>query len=279
MKTVIGSAIKVLRLTTGLQPAVRKTESGPSMIRLINVTKSFDSQVVLNKLSMDILTGKITSIIGPSGEGKSVLLKHMIGLLKPDSGEVVADGDVISSMRGSNLNRAREKFGMLFQNAALFDSMTVFENVAFPLEEKTRLSASEIRDRVHEALAHVGLKGIDKKYPDMLSGGMKKRVGLARALLLNPKIILFDEPTTGLDPIICRAIHQLIRDTHKRFGYTAVIVSHEIPEIFEISDQVAMLYRGQIIEQGKARDIQRSSHPVVRQFINGSLDGPIRLVT
>ena len=279
MKTVIGSAIKVLRLTTGLQPAVRKTESGPSMIRLINVTKSFDSQVVLNKLSMDILTGKITSIIGPSGEGKSVLLKHMIGLLKPDSGEVVADGDVISSMRGSNLNRAREKFGMLFQNAALFDSMTVFENVAFPLEEKTRLSPAEIRDRVHEALAHVGLKGIDKKYPDMLSGGMKKRVGLARALLLNPKIILFDEPTTGLDPIICRAIHQLIRDTHRRFGYTAVIVSHEIPEIFEISDQVAMLYRGQIIEQGKARDIQRSSHPVVRQFINGSLDGPIRLVT
>ena len=279
MKTVIGSAIKVLRLTTGLQPAVRKTESGPSMIRLINVTKSFDSQVVLNKLSMDILTGKITSIIGPSGEGKSVLLKHMIGLLKPDSGEVVADGEVISSMRGSNLNRAREKFGMLFQNAALFDSMTVFENVAFPLEEKTRLSPAEIRDRVHEALAHVGLKGIDNKYPDMLSGGMKKRVGLARALLLNPKIILFDEPTTGLDPIICRAIHQLIRDTHRRFGYTAVIVSHEIPEIFEISDQVAMLYRGQIIEQGKARDIQRSSHPVVRQFINGSLDGPIRLVT
>lgn len=279
MKTVIGSAINVLRLTTGLQTAVRKMETGPSMIRLLNVTKSFDSQVVLNNLSMEIPTGKITSIIGPSGEGKSVLLKHMIGLLKPDSGEVVADGEVISSMRGSSLNQAREKFGMLFQNAALFDSMTVFENVAFPLEEKTRLTPAEIRDRVHEALAHVGLKGIDKKYPDMLSGGMKKRVGLARALLLNPKIILFDEPTTGLDPIICRAIHQLIKDTHRRFGYTAVIVSHEIPEIFEISDQVAMLYRGQIIEQGKARDIQHSSHPVVRQFISGSLDGPIRLVT
>jgi phospholipid/cholesterol/gamma-HCH transport system ATP-binding protein len=262
VKTVIGSAINVLRLTTGLRPAVRKTDTGPAMIRLLNVTKSFDSQVVLNDLSMDIPAGKITSIIGPSGEGKSVLLKHMIGLLKPDSGEVVADGDVISSMRGSSLNQAREKFGMLFQNAALFDSMTVFENVAFPLEEKTRLSPAEIRDKVHEALAHVGLKGIDKKYPDMLSGGMKKRVGLARALLLNPKIILFDEPTTGLDPIICRAIHQLIKDTHRRFGYTAVIVSHEIPEIFEISDQVAMLYRGQIIEQGKPRDIQHSSHPV-----------------
>ena len=279
MKTVIGSAINVLRLTTGLQPAVRKTDTGPAMIRLLKVTKSFDSQVVLNDLSMDIPTGKITSILGPSGEGKSVLLKHMIGLLKPDSGEVVADGDVISSMRGSSLNQAREKFGMLFQNAALFDSMTVFENVAFPLQEKTRLSPAEIRERVHEALAHVGLKGIDNKYPDMLSGGMKKRVGLARALLLNPKIILFDEPTTGLDPIICRAIHQLIKDTHRRFGYTAVIVSHEIPEIFEISDQVAMLYRGQIIEQGNPRDIQHSSNPVVRQFISGSLDGPIRLVT
>ena len=156
---------------------------------------------------------------------------------------------------------------------------TVFENVAFPLQEKTRLSSAEIQDRVHEALAHVGLKGVDKKYPDMLSGGMKKRVGLARALLLNPKIILFDEPTTGLDPIICRAIHQLIKETHRKFGYTAVIVSHEIPEIFEISDEVAILYRGRIIEKGKPRDIQLSSNPVVRQFISGSLDGPIRLIS
>ena len=279
MKTVIGSAIKVLRKTTGLQPEPPKTQAFPSMLSLQNVTKAFDGQVVLNDLNLEISTGKITSVIGPSGEGKSVLLKHMIGLLKPDSGEVIADGEVISKMRGSNLNRIREKFGMLFQNAALFDSMTVFENVAFPLQEKTRLSPAEIQDRVHEALAHVGLKGVDKKYPDMLSGGMKKRVGLARALLLNPKIILFDEPTTGLDPIICRAIHQLIKETHRKFGYTAVIVSHEIPEIFEISDEVAILYRGRIIEKGKPRDIQLSSNPVVRQFISGSLDGPIRLIS
>jgi len=279
LKTVIGSAIKVLRKTTGLQPEPPKTQAFPSMLSLQNVTKAFDGQVVLNDLNLEISTGKITSVIGPSGEGKSVLLKHMIGLLKPDSGEVIADGEVISKMRGSNLNRIREKFGMLFQNAALFDSMTVFENVAFPLQEKTRLSPAEIQDRVHEALAHVGLKGVDKKYPDMLSGGMKKRVGLARALLLNPKIILFDEPTTGLDPIICRAIHQLIKETHRKFGYTAVIVSHEIPEIFEISDEVAILYRGQIIEKGKPRDIQLSSNPVVRQFISGSLDGPIRLIS
>lgn len=279
MKTVMGTAINVLRKTTGFKPEKRATQTGPSMIKLENVTKAFDGQVVLNKLNLDITTGKITSIIGPSGEGKSVLLKHMIGLLRPNSGVVVVDGEVISAMRGSVLNQAREKFGMLFQNAALFDSMTVFENVAFPLEEKTRLTKEEIRDRVREALAHVGLKGVDKKYPDMLSGGMKKRVGLARALLLNPKIILFDEPTTGLDPIICRAIHQLIKDTHRRFGYTAVIVSHEIPEIFDISDHVAMLYKGQILEKGTPKDIQHSTHPVVRQFISGSLEGPIRLVT
>lgn len=275
----MGTAINVLRKTTGFKPEKRATQTGPSMIKLENVTKAFDGQVVLNKLNLDITTGKITSIIGPSGEGKSVLLKHMIGLLRPNSGVVVVDGEVISAMRGSVLNQAREKFGMLFQNAALFDSMTVFENVAFPLEEKTRLTKEEIRDRVRESLAHVGLKGVDKKYPDMLSGGMKKRVGLARALLLNPKIILFDEPTTGLDPIICRAIHQLIKDTHRRFGYTAVIVSHEIPEIFDISDHVAMLYKGQILEKGTPKDIQRSTHPVVRQFISGSLEGPIRLVT
>jgi phospholipid/cholesterol/gamma-HCH transport system ATP-binding protein len=275
----MGTAINVLRKTTGFKPEKRATQHGPSMIKLENVTKAFDGQVVLDKLNLDITTGKITSIIGPSGEGKSVLLKHMIGLLRPNSGVVVVDGEVISAMRGSVLNQAREKFGMLFQNAALFDSMTVFENVAFPLEEKTRLTKEEIRDRVREALAHVGLKGVDKKYPDMLSGGMKKRVGLARALLLNPKIILFDEPTTGLDPIICRAIHQLIKDTHRRFGYTAVIVSHEIPEIFDISDHVAMLYKGQILEKRTPKEIQRSNHPVVRQFISGSLEGPIRLVT
>ncbi|HMN02202.1 MULTISPECIES: ABC transporter ATP-binding protein [Geobacter] len=248
------------------------------MIRLVDVHKSFGSQVVLDGLTMDIPEGKITAVIGPSGEGKSVLLKHMIGIMKPDRGEVFVDGENITTMRRYQMNRVWEKFGMLFQNAALFDSLTVFENVAFPLEEKTRLSRSEISDRVHEALGHVGLRNVDKKFPDELSGGMKKRVGLARALLLNPRIILFDEPTTGLDPIICRAIHELIRRTHERFGYTAVIVSHEIPEIFDISENVAMLYRGKIVEQGTSEDIRRSEHPVVRQFISGSLEGPIQLI-
>ncbi|QSV46032.1 ABC transporter ATP-binding protein [Geobacter benzoatilyticus] len=248
------------------------------MIKLVDVHKSFDSQVVLDGLSLEIPQGKITAVIGPSGEGKSVLLKHMIGLMRPDRGEVHVEGDNITSMRRFEMNRVWEKFGMLFQNAALFDSMTVFENVAFPLEEKTRLSRAEISDRVHDALENVGLRGIDRKYPDELSGGMKKRVGLARALLLNPRIVLFDEPTTGLDPVICRAIHQLIRETHESYGYTAVIVSHEIPEIFDISDSVAMLYRGKIIATDTPEGIRRSEHPVVRQFISGSLEGPIQFI-
>jgi phospholipid/cholesterol/gamma-HCH transport system ATP-binding protein len=247
------------------------------MIKLVNVTKSFDGQVVLDRLNLEIPAGKITAVIGPSGEGKSVLLKHMIGLLCPESGQVFVDGEEITQLGQRGLNRVREKFGMLFQGAALFDSMTVFKNVAFPLEEKTRLSPAEIRDRVHEALAHVGLTGVDRKFPDELSGGMKKRVGLARALLLGPKIVLFDEPTTGLDPIICRATHQLIKDTHRRFGFTAVVVSHEIPEIYDITDQVAMLYGGKILEMGTPEEIRRSTNPVVRQFITGSLEGPIDL--
>lgn len=248
------------------------------MIKLTNVHKAFGSQKVLNGLDLTIPAGQITAIIGPSGEGKSVLIKHMIGLLKPDSGRIQVDGEDILGLRGSDLNRVREKFGMLFQGAALFDSMNVFENVAFPLREKTKLSKEEIRRRVLTALEDVGLKNVEQKYTDELSGGMKKRVGLARALLLNPKIILFDEPTTGLDPIIKRAIHQLIRDTHAKFGFTAVIVSHEIPDIFDIAQNVAMLYKGKILQFGSSDDIRHSSHPVVSQFINGNLDGPIQMI-
>jgi len=248
------------------------------VIKLTNICKSFGSQTVLNGLDLTIPAGRITAIIGPSGEGKSVLIKHMIGLLQPDSGEIEVDGESILGLPGPQLNRIREKFGMLFQNAALFDSMNVFENVAFPLQEKTKLSRDEIRTRVLEALEDVGLKNVEHKYTDELSGGMKKRVGLARALLLNPKIILFDEPTTGLDPIIKRAIHELIRETHAKFGFTAVIVSHEIPDIFDIAQNVAMLYKGKILQFDTADNIRNSSHPVVHQFINGNLDGPIQMV-
>lgn len=248
------------------------------MIALRGVSKNFDGQVVLNKLDLDVPSGKITAIIGPSGGGKSVLLKHMIGLLKPDSGQVLVDGENIVPMGRVELNRVRDRFGVLFQNAALFDSMTVFENVAFPLEEKTRLSRQEIRDRVQQALEHVGLRGVDAKYPDQISGGMKKRVGLARALLLNPAIILFDEPTTGLDPIICNAMHRLILETHARFGFTAVIVTHEVPAIFEVCDYVAMLYRGKILFHGTPEEIRASDDPAVRQFIQGELEGPLQFL-
>lgn len=246
------------------------------MIEMLRVTKAFSGQVVLNDLNLVIPAGKITAVIGPSGEGKSVLLRHIIGLMKPDMGRVIVDGEDITHMGRRALNRVREKFGMLFQNVALFDSMTVFQNVAFPLEEKTRLSRDEIRDRVHEALEHVGLRDVDDKFPDELSGGMKKRVGLARALLLNPGIILFDEPTTGLDPIICNAMHRLIKDTHRRFGFTAVIVTHEVPAIFDVCDYVAMLYQGRIQMRGTPDEIRGSDDPVVRQFVSGELEGPLQ---
>jgi len=230
---------------------------------------------VLNGLNLKVPAGTTTAVIGPSGEGKSVMLKHMIGLLTPDQGEVLVDGTSILGLGRVELNRIREKFAMVFQNAALFDSMTVYENVAFPLEEKTNLSRDEISSRVETALLEVGLKNVYQKYPDELSGGMKKRVGLARGLLLEPQIVLFDEPTTGLDPVIRRAIHQLIKETQAKFGFTAVIVSHDIPDIFEVAHHIAMLYRGEILQFGTPEEIQGSDHPVVRQFISGSLDGPI----
>jgi phospholipid/cholesterol/gamma-HCH transport system ATP-binding protein len=248
------------------------------MIKLVNVNKAFGRQQVLADLNLEIPKGAITAIIGPSGEGKSVLIKHMIGLLKPDSGQVLVEGEDIATMGRDRLNKVREKFGMLFQNSALFDSMSVFENVAFPMEEKTRLSKSEIRDRVHEALEHVGLSGIDGKFPDQLSGGMKKRVALARALLLNPGIVLFDEPTTGLDPIISRAINRLIRKSHERFGFTAVIVTHEVPEIFELCDNVAMIYKGKIFKSGAPGEFLHSEDPLISQFVKGEQEGPLHVM-
>jgi len=245
------------------------------MIKLIDIHKSFGSQTVLNGLNLTIPAGKTTAVIGPSGEGKSVLLKHMIGLLSPDQGDVLVEDKSIVGLRRSQLNQVREKFAMVFQNAALFDSMTVYENMAFPLEEKTSLNRDQINGQVTTALQEVGLKNVNTKYPDELSGGMKKRVGLARALLLQPQIVLFDEPTTGLDPVIRRAIHQLIKQTQEKFGFTAVIVSHDIPDIFEVAHYVAMLYQGKILQLGTPDEIQGSQHPVVKQFITGSLDGPI----
>lgn len=238
------------------------------MIKLVGVEKTLGKQPVLRGIDLAIPKGKLTTIIGRSGEGKSVLLKHMIGLLQPDRGEVwVGDVD-ISRLKSKDLNNVRKRFAMLFQGAALFDSMTVFENVAFPLQEKLRLKGAEVTRRVDEKLDQVGLKGMGHKFPAELSGGMKKRAGLARALVMEPEIILFDEPTTGLDPLMVKSIHDLIRSTQQRFGFTAVMVSHEIPEIFDISDYVAMLRDGKIAAMTPSAEFQHIADPSIREFIS-----------
>ncbi len=247
------------------------------MIRTVNLHKSFGHQHVLAGVNLEIPDGAIYVIIGRSGAGKSCLLKHLIGLLRPDQGEVWVDGEEISTLRGRALNRVRTRFGMLFQGGALFDSLTVYDNVAFPLREKTRLSEAVIREKVHERLAQVGLSEINEKFPAELSGGMRKRVALARALISEPEFLLFDEPTTGLDPIRVNAIHQLILDLHHLLHFTAVVVSHEIPEIFSLATHVAMLHEGVIVATGTPAEIQASPNPVIRQFISGQIEGPIEV--
>lgn len=245
------------------------------MIKLVGVEKTLGGQPVLRGVDLTIPVGKITTIIGRSGEGKSVLLKHMIGLLQPDRGEVWVDGVEISRLKGRALNDVRRRFAMLFQGAALFDSLSVFENVAFPLREKLRLPDDEVRRKVEEKLAQVGLADMGHKYPAELSGGMKKRTGLARALVMEPEIILFDEPTTGLDPLMAKTIHDLIVETHRALGFTAVMVSHEIPEVFLISDWVAMLKDGKIAAMAPSDEFQRTEDPGIREFI--SVGGTISL--
>jgi len=246
------------------------------VIRVENLHKSFDGQRVLQGITLDVATGEVMIIIGRSGGGKSVLLKHFLGLLRPDSGRILVDGVDITRLRGKKLDRIRARYGVVFQGGALFDSMTVFDNVAFPLREKTPLSHAEIALRANEKLGQVGLIGMGHKYPDEISGGMKKRVAIARALVTEPEIVFFDEPTTGLDPILVNAIHRLIIDLHQKLRFTAVMVSHEIPEIFQIAQRVAMLHEGVIVETGPPEAIQQSRSPVVQQFIHGELDGPIR---
>ncbi len=242
------------------------------MIKVEALTKSFGRQQVLRALSLEVPTGSITVIIGRSGGGKSVLLKHLIGLLYPDAGRVLVDGVEITALRGRALDDIRRRYGVVFQGGALFDSMSCQDNVAFPLREKLRLPAAEIAKRVEAALAQVGLEGMGAKFPAEISGGMRKRVAIARALVTEPEIVFFDEPTTGLDPVLVNTIHHLILDLHRRFRFTAVVVSHEIPEIFEIADTVAMLHEGRIAEVGPPTAIQASPNRVVRQFIRGEPD-------
>jgi len=249
------------------------------MIEIVNLEKSFDHLKVLKGVNLKVSRGEVMTVIGKSGSGKSVLLKHVIGLIRPDKGKILIDRIDMTELTGKDIDRTREKLGMLFQGGALFDSLTVYGNIAFPLREKTKLHKNEIRERVLKALDDVGLRGMGNKYPAEISGGMKKRVALARALITEPSIVLFDEPTTGLDPIILNSIHRLIINTHKKYGFTGLIISHEIPEIFEVADKVAMLHNGIIVETGTPEEIKKSSDPVVKQFITGSLEGPIEFLS
>ncbi len=246
-------------------------------IEVRGVHKSFDGLPVLNGVELNVPKGEITVILGRSGAGKSVLLKHMIGLLKPDQGSIVVEGVDITRLDSRELNRFRRKFGMLFQSAALFDSMTVEENVAFPLREHTKLRPREIRQVVREKLRLVGLKGVEDKMPADLSGGMRKRVGLARAIALEPEIILYDEPTTGLDPILCDSIERLIKRMQEELDITSVVISHDIEGSFRMATRMAMLDGGKIIEVGMPEEFRNSTHPVVRQFLSGSSEGPIEV--
>ena len=254
-------------------PGLRLRPGVPlAVIRVQKLYKAFGDQPVLRGLDLDVATAEIMVIIGRSGGGKSVLLKHLIGLLRPDSGAILVDGTDITRLRGAALDEIRRRYGVVFQGGALFDSMSVTDNVAFPLREKTRLSASEIKSRVEEKLEQVGLTGMGDKNPAEISGGMRKRVAIARALVNEPEVVFFDEPTTGLDPILVNTIHHLIQELHQKFRFTAVVVSHEIPEIFGIADRVAMLHEGLIVESGPAEAIQASANPVVRQFIQGDIE-------
>ena len=245
------------------------------MIEVINVHKSFGDLPVLRGVNLSVEKGESMTVIGGSGSGKSVLIKHIIGLLFPDKGRIIIDGQVLNNLDEYSLNELRKKFGMLFQMAALFDSLSVWENVGFSLKQHTKLSDSEIRKIATEKLALVGLKDVEDKMPAELSGGMKKRVGLARAICMDAEIILYDEPTTGLDPITADAINDLIVDLRKKLGVTSVAITHDMHSAYKISDRIAMLYKGEILEIGTPDQIRNTTSPIVHQFITGSAVGPI----
>ena len=252
--------------------------SEPIKIELRGLEKSFGANRVLRGLDLKIPAGKITVIIGRSGEGKSVLLKHMIGLIRPDRGQVLVEGEDITRLSGRDLNRVRGKFGMLFQGAALFDSMNVGENVAFPLLEHSCLPAGEIAGRVREKLRLVGLDGVEDRMPSQLSGGMRKRVGLARAIIREPEILLYDEPTTGLDPILADSIDRLIVRTQRAMNVTSILISHDLDRALAFADLVAMLHQGRIAAQGSPEELRAMEDPLVRQFLSGSAEGPIQVL-
>ena len=243
------------------------------MIKIEDVHKSFDDLEVLKGTSFEVAQGEILALIGGSGHGKSVILKHVAGLVKPDRGKVYINGKDLLNLRGDDLEELRSHLGFLFQSGALFSSLTVFDNVAFPLREKTRLSDQEIKRRVLAVLDQVGLAGAENKFPAQISGGMIKRTALARELVRNPEIMLFDEPTTGLDPVIANAILDLVTSMHKDRGFTGIIVSHELVRVFRIVQRVAMLHEGVIVATGTPEEMCASKEPIVRQFVTEGMEG------
>ena len=241
------------------------------IIEFKNVYKSFNGILVHNGINLSILEGEIISLLGGSGSGKSVLLKELIGLMKPDKGDIIVLDNNVTQMNEEALIELREHIGMLFQGAALFDSLTVFENIAYPLREHLKLAEKEIQDRVADKLHLVGLSGIEKKMPDELSGGMKKRVGLARAIATEPKIILYDEPTTGLDPMTAQRINDLIMELQKKLGITTIVVTHDLHCVKTVSDRIAMLHEGKIVAVGTWEELVASNIQVIQDFISGNI--------
>lgn len=239
----------------------------PPFVFFDEVQKSFDGREVLRGLTLVIRKGEALVILGGSGTGKTVILKHIVGLLSPDEGRVFVDGKDITEYSENQLLTVRRKIGFLFQGSALFDSMSVFDNVAFPLQEHTKLSESEIEKRIHEKLKLVGLEGTDWMMPDKLSGGMKRRVALARAIILEPEALLYDEPTTGLDPITTRWVSKLMRNIHESLGITSVIVTHNVQSAFTVADRIAFLYRGRIKFVGTPEEIKVSGDHIVQEFL------------
>lgn len=248
-----------------------------AVIEIKNLQKSFNGKPVLCGVDLDIPNGETQIIIGRSGCGKSVLLKHIIGLIKPETGQIFVDGEEVTSLSSRALYRLRRKFGMLFQGAALFDSMTVEENVALGVREHRMFDEPEIQRRVAEKLELVGLPNTQEMKPAELSGGMKKRVGLARALMMDPEFVLYDEPTTGLDPITSDAINDLIIDCTNKLGVTSIVVTHDMTSAYKVGHRFSMLHDGQVIFTGTPDEVRNTTHPIVRQFIEGRAEGPLQV--
>ena len=246
-----------------------------AVIECIDVVKSFAGNPVLNGVTASIPRGEITVIMGPSGTGKSVLLRHIVGLLLPDSGDIKVEGKSVPDLDEEELLALRRTIGMLFQDGALFSSMSLFDNVAFPLRQHTKKSEKQINDIVYDRLKEVGLAGADKKYPSELSGGMKKRAGFARALVLEPKILLFDEPDSGLDPVRTALLSQLIKEISNRYECTSIIISHDVNVVRGVADNLAVLYDGKCVAFGSQKEIKENPDPFIQQFLVGAPQGPL----